>query len=1161
LQRSEGLQARHGAQNNGREAQADMRQIDAEESSAPTWSEMKTKAGKERKRLPLACIACRRKKIKCSGEEPACKHCQRSRIPCVYKITVRKAGPRTDYMAMLDKRLKRMEERVIRIIPKSERGVVAETGRAILKPSLLKTSAGTTSKKRRFLGDDALEGRQTVAMRDRRDHTGKDATGGSALSHVDDDDDDEPDLLTDGADELPSKELQEHLSETFFDYVYGQSYHLLHKPSYMRMLEQGTVPPVLMLAVCAISARFSDHPALRESTGPVFLRGEQWAKHARQISFRHYDRPSMTILTVYLILGLHEFGTCHGGRSWMFGGMAQRMAYAMQLHTDSQHDPHTNLEAGARTLSLTEREIRRRTMWSCFLMDRFNSSGSERPIFVGQNYIRTPLPIKESMYFMELAGPTEDLNGMPIVDPNIDPADTIGNARDNMGVAAYLIRLVAIWGNLIEYNNLGGKERDRYPKWSSASDFHALKTKVSAWVSSLPQALQYSSDNLYIHRSERTANQFIFLHIIYNQILLFMNHFALTSPAVSSANILSSNGTSKEPMPPEFHAEAARIALSAAMQISFLAHEAMSHNVVAPFSGYAAFFSSTVHIPFALAKVPSVTSQTAPAQVQQLKQAKQQAALSRQCLVYNLRFLGRMKKYWGMFAYVSEQIRELYRKCAASSGTGTEGSNTAVFQYGDWYNLYPHGVTSGTTHVVPASSDSPANRAGNNSDSPRAKSRPDPVISLGQKSSLQTVEEFFASESRRMSSSSATGPSARHKRSLSSPSAKPGLSRAKPSGSVATAASTSPALPPAKMTRKSSASSVGSRDQPRSVPPSSSPKKKPAPKDTSYAPLHDQGKIEDSHYHPQATYESPTVDNYEQRPASSGAQHMSPPQQYLRPREQDFGSLYRTNQPLSIDGALPDQNQQPLQQADTSDSCRQLQNPQHPDYANTFSAPQSDTFSSPPLPRVPSYYNLSNSPLQASSYPLLPMMSQGLDLPTSMFPQPGRPPSTSSPAPNPFYLPQQQIHSASAPNAPSPSANFNFGLSNNANISSNPQHDFYIDPSTAWYMPFNLDPPSAPPQMQQDTPEPNSAALLTSPEMNMGWFDGVSGAGPDAGVGMGMGMGLMPGVGMDGFEWSSAAQQSWRGDEGIEGMFSGDGRTGIGDNNTGTGHAGMRGQE
>lgn len=65
-----------------------------EESSEmhPAWTELKTKAGKERKRLPLACIACRRKKIRCSGEKPSCKHCLRSRIPCIYKVSNRKVS-------------------------------------------------------------------------------------------------------------------------------------------------------------------------------------------------------------------------------------------------------------------------------------------------------------------------------------------------------------------------------------------------------------------------------------------------------------------------------------------------------------------------------------------------------------------------------------------------------------------------------------------------------------------------------------------------------------------------------------------------------------------------------------------------------------------------------------------------------------------------------------------------------------------------------------------------------------------------------------------------------------------------------------------------------------------------------------------------------------
>ena len=197
---------------------------------APPWSELKTKAGKERKRLPLACIACRRKKIRCSGEKPACKHCLRSRIPCVYKVTTRKAAPRTDYMAMLDKRLKRMEERVIKIIPKEDAGKIPSIGRANVKPppsSQVNKSSGT----RKRAADEAFG-----SELDDWAHAG--TTNTTLPSHRQPGvlEKAENRLLTEGAEHLPSREIQGHLAEVFFDCLYGQPYHILHKPSFMRKL-------------------------------------------------------------------------------------------------------------------------------------------------------------------------------------------------------------------------------------------------------------------------------------------------------------------------------------------------------------------------------------------------------------------------------------------------------------------------------------------------------------------------------------------------------------------------------------------------------------------------------------------------------------------------------------------------------------------------------------------------------------------------------------------------------------------------------------------------------------------------------------------------------------------------------------------------------------
>ena len=119
-------------------------------------------------------------------------------------------------------------------------------------------------------------------------------------------------------------------------------------------------------------------------------------------------------------------------------------------------------------------------MWSCFLLDRFSSSGTDRPTFVGPEYIRAQLPIKEKLYNMEITGPTEDLQGNV---PNpVDPeTGQVAVATDNMGVAAYTIRLVGIWGELITYMNLGGKQRDQRPMWDDDSTFQRIKKATEKW--------------------------------------------------------------------------------------------------------------------------------------------------------------------------------------------------------------------------------------------------------------------------------------------------------------------------------------------------------------------------------------------------------------------------------------------------------------------------------------------------------------------------------------------------------------------------------------------------------------------------------------------------------------------------------------------------------
>ncbi|KAI4263339.1 MAG: hypothetical protein L6R42_001508 [Xanthoria sp. 1 TBL-2021] len=662
-----------------------------EDEKPPPWSELKTKAGKDRKRLPLACIACRRKKIRCSGEKPACKHCLRSRIPCVYKTTTRKAAPRTDYMAMLDKRLKRMEERVIKILPGDEVSNTSATGRANVRPSTARSASNARNGKKRAaeeaFGPDLEEwaqsrsSKQTMASREYS----------------------QDQMHTEGADKLPSQEIQEHLAEVFFDCVYGQSYLLLHKPSFMRRLRAGAAPPVLVLGVCAIAARFSTHPQVNSE--PAFLRGEEWAAPAREIVLKSYDQPSITILTVLLILGLHEFGTCQGGRSWMFCGMAMRMAYALQLHRELDYDPLVRKDDADPKLSATDREIRRRAMWACFLMDRFSSSGTERPTCGAEDYIKIQLPTKEFNFQNEIPGPVETLANETMPTSTLD-AEQKAKPKDSMGVASYMVRVIVLWGRVILYLNLGGKEKDPHELWHPQSSFSSLQKQVEDLRASLPSDLQFTADNLAHHATEKLANQFLLLHISYHQIVLFLHRHAIP---ITPGAIMSHN------TPKDFQSTSAHVAVEAAGQISDLIHLASEHNLVAPFAGYCAFTSSTVHI------------------WSMFSNQLRLRALAKRKLEMNINYIGKMKRYWGMFHFMGDNLKDIWKRhhdhaLQKSNGTAAaNNSDSSLFQYGDWFKKYPNGVSE--TDYRDAAT--------------KGKGESVQDSTSSQQSDLQSVEAFF----------------------------------------------------------------------------------------------------------------------------------------------------------------------------------------------------------------------------------------------------------------------------------------------------------------------------------------------------------------------------------------------------------------------------------
>lgn len=317
--------------------------------------------------------------------------------------------------------------------------------------------------------------------------------------------------------------------------------------------------------------------------------------------------------------------------------------------------------------------------------------------------MKLPLPIKEKYFQLDMPGPTENLRGEAL-ETAAPGSGELTNPKENMGVAAHMIRAIALWGRIINYLNLGGKDQDKHPMWHPESVYTDLINQTETFSSTLPDELQYTPENLHNHETEGLANQFLFLHISIQQNVLFMNRFAVPG---------HTGGRVPKDVPKEFMTKAGAKAFEAANQISDLIRDGESYFITAPFTGYCAFLSSTVHV-FGV-----FSNNTA------------MEAVSKKNLATNVKYLAKMKRYWGMFHFMSENLKDQYRSYADASRQGSSSNPASkagqIFQYGDWFDRYPHGVSQSDFEDPVATV---------------KKEKGDDAV-LEQKSDYHTVEEFF----------------------------------------------------------------------------------------------------------------------------------------------------------------------------------------------------------------------------------------------------------------------------------------------------------------------------------------------------------------------------------------------------------------------------------
>lgn len=282
---------------------------------------------------------------------------------------------------------------------------------------------------------------------------------------------------------------------------------------------QSEISPLILLGVLTLTARF--HPQLVQYHSPssaaaqsIPLVASEFYANALRAKLTGMDGADFTSVDIsrvqaLLMLGLHEWGMCRGKSAWAYVGMAVRMAQAMGLGFESENDfassqrpsiaSSTNMEnrdhKDQTSDDVIEQETRRRTFWSCFVLDRCVSSGKYRPRMIHVEDMGIQLPSDNAFAFGERVrtsrlsensgrrsmqipslrqsiGYPDDMNmranGPCTADSkrwsnSSQRSDGPENGIDRFEVGAEecvlgrLIRIVRVWGSITKWSCTGGR--------------------------------------------------------------------------------------------------------------------------------------------------------------------------------------------------------------------------------------------------------------------------------------------------------------------------------------------------------------------------------------------------------------------------------------------------------------------------------------------------------------------------------------------------------------------------------------------------------------------------------------------------------------------------------------------------------------------------------
>ena len=312
--------------------------------------------------------------------------------------------------------------------------------------------------------------------------------------------------------------------------------------SRFRAKQSDTSPEInlVLLGILTLTARF--HPTLVSYVTATSLSANLKARppgsaHDPAIASEYYAevltkaigglRASMTVASVervqaFLMLGLYEWSQTRpkigGMAAWMYVGVAIRMAQALGLG-EGDMNPEENFRKPVifktktpipHSQLMIAKEIRRRTMFSCLILDRLLGCGRGRVSTIRAEDLEIQLPCSEFAFDLS----EEVYTGFLVTAKDHMPNDNVAGRFDD-SVLGRFVRLIDIWGEISKWCFAGGRlKKPPTAPWQEHSPFYKLRAKLDDFYQDLPELFRWSGSNYYKHENHHASTVYVSLHML-----------------------------------------------------------------------------------------------------------------------------------------------------------------------------------------------------------------------------------------------------------------------------------------------------------------------------------------------------------------------------------------------------------------------------------------------------------------------------------------------------------------------------------------------------------------------------------------------------------------------------------------------------------------------